>query len=291
MGEQPAQQPRRHRGSGEAASRAARDQLLAAAGQRPDEFARRLQPLAGADGKHGLQQPDHRLGHPGRGQLSHRQRPAGLLRMDFVQVVARERGPAAKQIPQSDPERVNVRRRVDAPVPRPRELLRTRVGRRAHEPVAGVIGPEKRPGAHRLGQAPVDDLDQVRCARPGNDHEVGRLEVAVHHPAGFRRLQGTGDLQPEVEGGRHAEGPFPPQPGLERFALDQLHGVKAFPVLFAVEGHRRDVGMGEAGRHARLTQETRPGGRVPGHGTVDDLQGHGGFEHGVARPVGRSGGP
>ena len=51
-------------------------------------------------------------------------------------------------------------------------------------------GPSASSAGDGFGQPPVDDFDGqrlslARFARPDGQHEVGRFEVAMHHPAGF----------------------------------------------------------------------------------------------------------
>jgi len=84
-------------------------------------------------------------------------------------------------------------------------LLGTHVGRRAenqsllrHEEAVRFGGRRAflgRPGANRLGEPEVEDLDDP----VGRDADVGRLEVAVHHARLVRRLEPLGDLPAHVD--------------------------------------------------------------------------------------------
>jgi hypothetical protein len=112
-----------------------------------------------------------------------------------------------------------------------------------------------------LGQAPV----QHQHLAEGADHDVARLEVAVHHPAAVRE----GDRIADLEEGLHQ---LVAQPAHRRAAgrlalvmLDQVGEVGALDALHGVEHravgqhlevvHRHDAGMFQLGGDLRLVHE------------------------------------
>ena len=108
-----------------------------------------------------------------------------------------------------------------------------------------------------------------------------------------RRHQRGGHLAGDFQRGIHIERTIAAHARLERFALDEFHGViAAVGLLGGTElidpGH---MGMTQRSGGARLTQKAFAQGRgVPlfNGGDVaelDDLQGHGLMEHAVGGPV------
>ena len=165
------QQPREKRPSpaaaGVARSSLGERKLFLAADDRIEQFAGGLQAVPWVDRQHGAQKGNH-LRWDFRGTQSlERQRFLDLLRMDFLERFPEERRASAKQVPQSDTKRIDVRAAVDPRVFGSRELLRAREGRRADKTTAGVRrSPFLRVDARdHFGQAEIDHFDQ-RDARP-----------------------------------------------------------------------------------------------------------------------------
>jgi hypothetical protein len=91
------------------------------------------------------------------------------------------------------------------------EPLRGQVGRGTPEDVGGLRV------ARDGGDAEVHDL---RAGR--GEHDVARLDVAVHHPAHVRRGQRGRDLRADQQRGRYRQRPGR-EPLRQRGAVDQLH--------------------------------------------------------------------
>ncbi len=98
------------------------------------------------------------------------------------------------------------------------------------------------PGGLDLGQAEVQDLGLA----PGGHEDVGGLEVAVDDALGVGRLEGVGDLGPELQQRLEVEGPGS-DPLRQGLALEQLHGDEVL-TLVGVDGvDGADVGVVEGG--------------------------------------------
>src|SRR5207244_3421448 len=78
---------------------------------------------------------------------------------------------------------------------------------------------------------------------------------------------------------------FPPDFGLECFALDDFHNVKTFTVLFAVVTDMRDVGMTNLRGRARFAQEARSRPGVLCDCSVDYFKRNDGIQHCIARAI------
>jgi hypothetical protein len=138
--------------------------------------------------------------------------------------------------------------------------------------------------AGEAGQAEVEDLDHAR----GRQHEVVRLDVAVHHAAGVRVLEPQGRLPGVVAGPRHRQRTLRGDDPVQRDARDVLHDqeVRLAGLLGVVGGH--DVRVGQAGRGPDLLAEAahRLG---PAHQRgVDDLEGDQAVHQAVPRLVDRA---
>src|SRR4029079_14860069 len=72
----------------------------------------------------------------------------------------------------------------------------------------------------------------------------------------------------------------------ECFALDQLHHIEAFAVLFPVMTDPRDVWMMNLRRGARFAQETRSDSRHLRNFSVDDFKSANGIQDRVACTIG-----
>ena len=78
--------------------------------------------------------------------------------------------------------------------------------------------------------------------RPSGDHDVRRLDVAMHDAGGVRGLERRGDLCPVLQRSRQRQRPLAEQCG-ERYAVDELHGDEGRPLVLADFVNRDDVGM------------------------------------------------
>ena len=78
-------------------------------------------------------------------------------------------------------------------------------------------------------------------------------------PHCFRGGQRARSLLNHFKRQRERHWTFATDPGLERFAFDQLHDVETFTVLFAVVTDARDIRMTDLRGRARFAQETRSG--------------------------------
>ena len=134
-----------------------------------------------------------------------------------------ERRFPTQQLEEQAPEAEDVGAWVDAFAA---HLLRGHVRRRPDEAARiGVVeGRRFRPAVHdpgrleHLGQTEVDDLGVTRLG----DHDVRRLEVAVHDAVSVSLGERLGQLHRDTEGGPTSERAIP-YPRLQRVAPDQLH--------------------------------------------------------------------
>jgi hypothetical protein len=127
------------------------------------------------------------------------------------------------------------------------------VGHVVDDSVVGLRGRRgRRPAGEDLGDAPVQHQHLAERA----DHHVGRLQISMHHSPGVRVADGVAHLREHVQ--------LPPQRGSrgvgevrgERASADLLHREpRAAVVGHPRVVHRRDVGVLELSRHARLAAE------------------------------------
>ena len=101
--------------------------------------------------------------------------------------------------------------------------------------------------AGQLGQAEIQDLHQPLR----RDHDVARLQIAMHNAGGMGRGQRVRDLDGVLQGLAHPQ-PFAPDQLVERFPRHVLHGdvLHRLAIHFlgvdVVDGD--DVGVVERGR-------------------------------------------
>ena len=177
---------------------------------------------------------------------------------NLVQGPSCKRRPASQQIPKRDAQRVDVGTCIDQHLSGAGKLLRTGKGRRANESGLRLIGG----GLRDFGHAEINQLHQkrithARFALPRSDHEIGRLEVAMHHAARFGGRQSASRLQDDFESEIQRQRPIAPHALFQRLAFDELHHVKALALLFAVVRDARDIRMMQLRRRARFPQEPR----------------------------------
>ena len=195
--------------------------------------------------------------------------------------VALERRPRRGHLIEQHAEGKQVRAHVEIFAAR---LLRRHVRHRAHggartgeqsiehrrgglRRIAGAVAPHRT--VRDLRQSEIHDLDL--SAR--GDEDVGRLDVAVHHALGMRRIQRVrrldGQIQQFVELERCTVDPF-----LESLAFQVLHHQER-PALVAVDiVERADVRMVQRGDGARLALKALHCRPVRGHGLRQKLHRH-----------------
>ena len=164
-----------------------------------DEDSGRRRPLAWIGSEHPLQQAEDRARHARPAQLLQREDRLGVLGMDAGQSRTAEGQLAAKEIPERDAQRINVRARVDA---RATELLRT--GERRRSDKAAVCQVPIRRTGRALDQAEVDDFarhSMMDTSITPGQHQVARFEVAVNEVAGACGNQGQSHLPDDFQGG------------------------------------------------------------------------------------------
>src|SRR5262249_55629356 len=76
-----------------------------------------------------------------------------------------------------------------------------------------------------------------------------------------------------------------PDFGFERFALDQLHHVEAFTVLFPVVTNARDVRMTDLRSGPRFSQKTRSRAGILCDLSVDDFQRDDGIQNRITPAI------
>ena len=95
-------------------------------------------------------------------------------------------------------------------------------------------------GAEHAGDAEVHHLDGPAL---GN-HQVGRLEIAMHDAAAVRVAERVEHLHAEVRGLRRRQRPEPIRQLVERLAADELHHHQQLVVLLMMQlVNRRDAGV------------------------------------------------
>src|SRR6478672_7504903 len=90
------------------------------------------------------------------------------------------------------------------------------------------------------------------------EHDIGWLDVPVHDTARFGGSQSARNLLDNFQSEGKRQRTFPPDFGLECFALDQLHDIEAFAVLFTIMTDPRDVRVMNVCSGAGFTQKARP---------------------------------
>jgi hypothetical protein len=132
-------------------------------------------------------------------------------------------------------------------------LFRRHVVRRADDH-AGLR--QLRAGLPDLGDAEVENLDEVRVALPLDQEDVLRLHVAVHDPLVVGRRQRAADLGKDVHGARQRQDRRLVQRGPQFPPLQELHHDVRGAILHLVHvGHAEDVRMLELRRGDRLAAE------------------------------------
>src|SRR5947208_2172969 len=190
-----------------------------------------------------------------------------------------------KQIPKGDAEGVDVRAGIDLRLFGRSELLGTGECWGSNESRLSLLGAAFCFRVEDLSDAVVDDFNNQRAARIRFEHDVGRLDVAMHNAACFGGGQRACTLLNHFKRETERHRALTPDLGLKRFALDQFHNVKTFTVLFAVVTDTRDVRMTNLRGRVRFAQETRLDSGHLRDLSVYNFKGDGGIQNRVARAI------
>ena len=110
-------------------------------------------------------------------------------------------------------------------------------------------------GCGHLGDAEVEDLDDVALAVALDEHDVVGLEVAVDDAGGVRVLEAAQDLADDLERARRRHRPGRDRRG-QRLAREELHDQEQRALRRAAEvGDGDDVRVGEAAGRLGLALE------------------------------------
>ena len=128
-------------------------------------------------------------------------------------------------------------------------------------PAGGLLGRHRggcaEDGAGHRGVAVVAageaEVGEVRGAR-GVEEDVRRFDVAVEDAAGVEVMDGSGDLDDEVNRLGHRQRPVA-EAGGEVVAIDEIHGAPQLPVSVAGVVDRHDSRMADAGGQSRLGEK------------------------------------
>jgi hypothetical protein len=180
---------------------------------------------------------------------------------------AAERRPTGAQLVDHAAERVDVGPVID--LGRIDTLLRRHVKGRAKHVAA--LGQARRHGGDELGNAEIEDLDQLAAGLGGDQVDVPRLEVAVDHIGGVGGVQREAELPADVEDERERQASLAVEPRRQALAVQVLHHEVGAAVAAAVLEHGDHAGMRDARRHGRLGEEARHGGGVGDQPLVQEL--------------------
>ena len=142
-----------------------------------------------------------------------------------------------------------------------------RVDRRAHH------------RRHRQGQTEVEQLGAAL-----GEHDVGRLQVAMHDAVAMRAGERVADFDPDFQGLLERDG-APLQATAQRLAFEVFHHQEVDLVLVPDVEQRADPRMIQSGNVAGLAFEAQTEFRADGHAAPDDLDRHRTIEAGVVRPI------
>jgi hypothetical protein len=154
------------------------------------------------------------------------------------------------------------------------DLLRRHVERGAEQrAVAG--GVQSGLVVADLGQAEVDDLDEVGVAGAGDEQDVLRLEVAVHdaHRVGFG--EGVADLRGDAEDAGPGQAAVLADDRREVVAAEVLHHEVGQAAPVPVVEHLHGVDVHQLGGGLGLAPEAREHLLALAEGAVEDLHGDG----------------
>jgi hypothetical protein len=126
------------------------------------------------------------------------------------------------------------------------------------------------------------EVEQLRAAL--RQHDIGRLQIAVHDPLPVGAVQRSGNLDRDAQ--RLIDGERPTAKTFrKRLALQVLHDEEVDVVLAADVVERADVRMLEAGDRARFALESVARVRIGGDVRPEHLERDGAIQPRVARLV------
>ena len=160
----------------------------------------------------------------------------------------------------------------------PRLLGRDVVARAEHRPALRVLGVER-----EMLRPRDPEVGDLRVAVP--HQHVLRLDVAVDDAVRVRKGKGATDLDGELQGPSHRQGPRAPDQLLQVLALDVLEDDVLHPVRLAPVDDGDDVRVVEPRDGERLAPEALDVLGVVGVALVQDLHGDASAELVVACPV------
>ena len=183
-----------------------------------------------------------------------------VLHRDLDRRVAGERHLPGQHLVEHDPERVEIRARIDRRAARllGREVLR---------------GADDRAGLGHLRRARARDAE-VRHLQPAvaADDDVVRLDVAVDDPVAVRERERAEDLARVVDRDRDRRRAVADEQLLERAPVEELHRDVVGALRLAAVEDRDDVRMVEPGGALRLAAEPLDELLVGGVPVVQQLQ-------------------
>jgi hypothetical protein len=231
---------RRHRRS---RLRARLPQLLQHSRQRLAERSRGLKPRARILG----QRHENNLAQPGRQRRVHihwrLRRLRQMCRHDAVRVRRVERPLPGHKLVQRHPQRIEVRTSVERlPVDLLRRHVIKRTGRLVRLGQARIV--------HDLRDAEIHQFHNTR----GSDHDVGRLDVAMHDSARVRVLQRFQHLHRHPNRVLHWDGALR-HPAIHCSPLHELHDHQQLILKPQRRPQPRDVRMLQRRLHFDLPQE------------------------------------
>jgi len=106
------------------------------------------------------------------------------------------------------------------------------------------------------------------------DQHVGRLDVAVHQPAGMRRVQRGRHLRDDAGGAGRRQRALPVEQAAHVLPADETHRDKEDPFSLACLEDRDDVRMVDGCGGPRFPDEPLPEDLVKSEVRGQDLQGH-----------------
>ena len=161
-------------------------------------------------------------------------------------VGAAKRQPTGKQLVEHHPERIQVGLVIERVA---LDLLRAHVGRRTETVDEGGVNVHVLADVER--QPEVHQLDLVVLGQ----HDVGRLDVAMHDAAPVRVVQRHRDFEDDADHPMHGKQLVHGDKLVQAGALDQFHHQVGTLVLDMPVEHPRDVGVVELRRDRRLGGE------------------------------------
>jgi hypothetical protein len=195
------------------------------------------------------------------------------VRTQHLRPVAPKGQPAGQHLVGQHTERVDVGGGADR---RTRDLLRRG---RIRGTQARIIRREAR-ASQRQGDAEVHQLD--RPAR--RDHDVRRLDIAVHEPRLVQIVHGRAERVDDLQHACEGEAPAIGEQLLQRLPVHDLHREVRSPAGVADVEDGDEVGMTQRGQRARFGKEPLAVVGVAGERGVERLQRDMAAKQGIVRP-------